>query len=192
MKATILIKFAELSLTRLSNKNVSNKNGQNGFTLIELLVVIIIIGLLSAIALPSFLNQANKARTTEAKTYISNLTRLQQTYYMEKQAFSGSIAALGDGAASSSAYYDYVLIAGDISGNTAIPQPKRIITNLANPKSGDVNLQALAGVVAIADSIAVFNSVVCSANQFGTITLTNSGSIAANVVSCPTNFSASF
>jgi type IV pilus assembly protein PilA len=43
-----------------------NKKKEGGFTLIELLVVIIIIGILAAIALPSFLNQANRARESEA------------------------------------------------------------------------------------------------------------------------------
>lgn len=38
---------------------------ENGFTLIELLVVIVIIGILSAIAIPNFLNQRSKAKSSE-------------------------------------------------------------------------------------------------------------------------------
>jgi type IV pilus assembly protein PilA len=48
---------------------------EDGFTLIELLVVILVIGILAAIAVPSFLNQKSKAVDAQAK----ELARTAQT-----------------------------------------------------------------------------------------------------------------
>ncbi len=56
---------------------------EGGFTLIELLVVILIIGILSAIAIPAFLSQKSKANDAASKTQVGTLQTAIETYSTE-------------------------------------------------------------------------------------------------------------
>jgi len=53
---------------------------EGGFTLIELLVVILIIGILAAIAIPSFLSQKNKAYSSQAEETARSMATALETY----------------------------------------------------------------------------------------------------------------
>jgi type IV pilus assembly protein PilA len=119
---------------------IQKKRGDKGFTLIELLVVIIIIGILSAIALPSFLNQAAKAKQSEAKTYIGSVNRAQQAYRIEKSKFAGTITDLEIGIPTSTDEYTYVLSAADVTKTTVLATP------------GDTALKGFSGGVVVMTS----------------------------------------
>jgi len=122
---------------------VGKKKDDQGFTLIELLVVIIIIGILSAIALPSFLNQAKKARQSEAKTYVGSMNRGQQAFYTENDAFTTSVDAMGVGIGTQTSNYLYYALTGGTTGTSIFA------ANTSASVNGGSGLKNYGGVVSL-------------------------------------------
>ena len=62
-------------------KKKSNSN--SAFTLVELIVVVVIIGILSSIAIPSFQNASDKAKQKEPATLLASYVKAAQAYFTE-------------------------------------------------------------------------------------------------------------
>jgi type IV pilus assembly protein PilA len=67
---------------------------QDGFTLMEILVVLLIIGILAAIAIPSFVSQTSRANDAAAKTQIGTLETTMKTFAMDNSgSYKGATLA---------------------------------------------------------------------------------------------------
>jgi type IV pilus assembly protein PilA len=144
--------FQKSNLMNLSSSQRSNISVQSltvqGFTLVELLIVIVIVGVLSTIALPSFLSQVSKAKGSEAKSNLGTINRAQQVYRFNKQTFANNLNALSqEGMRISGAHYLYTVSA---NVNTA--------STYASPYNNDLRVYA-AGVAQGIDSTSA--QVVC-------------------------------
>ena len=85
------------------------EDSQLNSTLLNGCGCLVILMILTAIALPSFLNMANKSKQSEAKQYVSSMNKGQQAYFAENSDFAISIDALGLGMKTETTNYKYSL-----------------------------------------------------------------------------------
>jgi len=73
-------------------------NGQSGFTLMELMIVMLIIGILSAIAVPSYHSHVTKANRTDATVMLVSSAAQQEQFFLDNKTYSTDMTDLGYGA----------------------------------------------------------------------------------------------
>ncbi len=66
---------------------------QRGFTLIELMIVVAIVGILVAIAAPSYTNHLRRGRVAEAVGQLSTLQASLEQYFQDNRTYVGACAA---------------------------------------------------------------------------------------------------
>ena len=70
---------------------------QYGFTLVELMIVVVIIGILTAIAIPGYSSYRVKSARAAAQTELLQLASLQEKIYLNANAYSPNITTAYDG-----------------------------------------------------------------------------------------------
>lgn len=63
---------------------------QNGFTLIELAIVVLVIGILAAIAIPSYQSYVRRTHCEDAKATITGAANLLERYRAQNNSYTGA------------------------------------------------------------------------------------------------------
>ncbi|MDD5275581.1 MAG: type IV pilin protein [Methylovulum sp.] len=113
---------------------IFNKLRTQGFTLIELVVVVAIIGILAAIALPSYQDSVRKGRRGDAKGELMRLVQAEEKWRVSHTSY-GTLTDIGGAVANS--YYTFAVTANTASAFTITCTPQN---DQANDSCGTLSI----------------------------------------------------
>lgn len=93
---------------------------QSGFSLIEIMIGVVIIGILTAVALPSYSNYVLRARLSEAHSALAAVQPRLEQYWSNNRSFDGFDAAGVNQMPGNTTNFAYTLVGPSASGYTVV------------------------------------------------------------------------
>lgn len=104
-----------------------SRQKNQGFTLMELMITVAILGILSAITVPSYMAYVQKSKRTDAKVELLRVAQLQESYYVQNLSYakqlngtsaSGGLNLSAATVTTENGYYSVTMSATDSGGGT--------------------------------------------------------------------------
>jgi len=89
-----------------------------GFTLMELMIAVAVVGILAAVAFPSYQSQVMKTRRSDGKAALMAAAAKQEQYYLDNKTYADTLAKLNVAAASPEGYYQISITASSATAFT--------------------------------------------------------------------------
>jgi type IV pilus assembly protein PilA len=155
-----------------------------GFTLIELIVVVVIVGILTAIAAPSIINQSSAAKATAAKQRVNTVNKTQQTYYAQNGTFANTFDLLATGVlkgGTTAVTEEFIYTLADVSNSRAAIGAQPFDTAIYAYTGGILRFTNSSQQIVVASSI-------CQSTMPGGTVPTSPAVFNTSSVDCPTDF----
>lgn len=101
---------------------------QKGFTLIELMIVVVVVGILAAVAFPSYESYIVKGNRAAAQAFMMDVENRQKQYLLDARSYAADLATLGMAAPAD--------VSGFYTLSIAVSATPPAFTITATPKAG--------------------------------------------------------
>lgn len=120
--------------------------GARGFTLVELMIVVAIIGILAAIALPSYNRYVRESRRVDGQSALHQIALAQEKYRSNNTAYTTNLSTLGVSANSPDGHYALSIPSATTTGFLA-KATAQSASQLADSGCTELTLSVSAGVM---------------------------------------------
>ncbi len=114
---------------------------KSGFSLIELMITVVIVGILSAIAYPSYVNYVAQSTRSDGLAAIMRVANLQEQFYLDNRQYTADMTALNLGAD------PFVTEQGDYSVDTTVGSDGDTMTVVATALGSQATRDSGCGVI---------------------------------------------